>query len=215
MMHDILEHIERTGVVAILRGVEPGTLVPLGRALAAAGVGGIEVTLNSESALQGITALQVELGDKLPIGAGTVMTGEAARAAIKAGAVFVLTPRVARDTLKACREANVPAVIGAMTPTEAVCAYQSGCEMVKIFPAATLGLSYFRDLGGPLPQIPLMAVGGINAANAADFIKAGARAVGVGSQLVDKAALAREDWEAVKRKAGELVAAVRAAKTST
>jgi len=94
-MHTILEHISQTGVVAILRGVEPSLLVPLGRALAAAGVGAIEITLNSEDALSGIAALQTELGGKLPIGAGTVMTGDAARAAIEAGASFVLTPHLA------------------------------------------------------------------------------------------------------------------------
>jgi len=99
-----------------------------------------------------------------------------------------------------------------MTPTEAVKAYELGCEMVKIFPAASIGANYFRELRGPLPQIATMAVGGVNKDNAVEFIKAGARAVGAGGQLVDFAAAARGDWEAVKRKANEIVAAVHAAK---
>lgn len=211
-MHTILEHINQTGVVAILRGVEPSLLVPLGRALAAAGVGAIEITLNSEDALSGIAALQTELGEKLPIGAGTVMTGEAARAAIEAGASFVLTPHLAEETLAVCHKTNIPAVIGVMTPSEMVRAYQLGCEMVKIFPAGTLGPNYFRELRGPLPQIPTMAVGGVSAANAAEFIMAGAKAVGAGSQLVDMTAAARGDWKAVQAKAAAMVQAVRAAK---
>jgi 2-dehydro-3-deoxyphosphogluconate aldolase/(4S)-4-hydroxy-2-oxoglutarate aldolase len=211
-MHAVLKHIAENGVVAILRGADPSVLVPLGRALADAGAGAIEITLNSEGALQGITALREAIGEKLPIGAGTVMTGEDARAAIEAGATFVLTPHLAEETLAVCCQANIPAVIGVMTPTESVRAYDLGCEMVKIFPASSLGASYFRELRGPLPQIATMAVGGVNKDNAIEFIKAGAKAVGAGGQLVDFAAAARGDWEAVKRKANEIVIAVYTAK---
>lgn len=143
-MHAVLEQVSQNGVVAILRGVDPSILIPLGQALADAGVGAIEITLNSEGALQGITALKKTIGERLPIGAGTVMTGEAAHAAIKAGATFVLTPHLAQDTLAVCCQAKIPAVIGVMTPTEAVRAYELGCEMVKIFPAASIGANYFR-----------------------------------------------------------------------
>ncbi len=212
-MDKILEQIAASGVVAILRGAEPSRIVPLGGALLAAGVGAIEVTLNSPGALEGITALRKELGDAIPVGAGTVMNGEAARRAVAAGATFLLTPHLAEDTLATAIALGVPAVVGTMTPTEAVRAYSLGAEMVKIFPAATLGANYFRELRGPLPHIRTMAVGGVNAANAGDFIRAGATAVGAGSQLVDHEAAARGDWEAVKRKAAGLVAAVRAART--
>lgn len=211
-MHAVLEQVSQNGVVAILRGVDPSILIPLGQALADAGVGAIEITLNSEGALQGITALKKTIGERLPIGAGTVMTGEAAHAAIKAGATFVLTPHLAQDTLAVCCQAKIPAVIGVMTPTEAVRAYELGCEMVKIFPAASIGANYFRELRGPLPQIATMAVGGVNKDNAVEFIKAGARAVGAGGQLVDFAAATRGDWEAVKRRANEMVVAVHTAK---
>ena len=211
-MHDILKHIANNGVVAILRGVNPTILVPLSKALSEAGVGAIEVTLNSESALEGITALRSALGDVLPIGAGTVLTAENADAAIKAGATFVLTPCLAEEALAVCCQKKVPAVIGVMTPSEAVRAYSLGCEMVKIFPASSLGPKYFKELQGPLPQLVTMAVGGVNKDNAAEFIKAGAQSVGAGGQLVDFDAAARGDWEAVKRKANEIVTAVRLAK---
>lgn len=211
-MHAVLEHVAEIGVVAILRGVDPSILVPLGQALADAGVGAIEVTLNSEGALQGIAALQAAVGKRLPIGAGTVMTGEDAHAAIKAGATFILTPYLAEEALAVCCQANIPAVIGVMTPSEAVRAYHLGCEMVKIFPASTLGPNYFKELQGPLPQLVTMAVGGVNKDNAVEFIKAGAKSVGAGSQLVDFSAAGRGDWEAVKRRANAIVTAVHSAK---
>lgn len=214
-MHDVLERVAANGVVAILRGVEPAVIVPLGRALLAAGVGAVEVTLNSEGAFDGIAKLRQELGDAIPVGAGTVMDDEAARKAVGAGAMFLLTPHLAEDVLAAAIALGVPAVVGTMTPTEAVRAWRLGAEMVKVFPAGTLGAGYFRELRGPLPHIPTMAVGGVNAANAGDFIRAGAAAVGAGSQLVDQAAAARGDWAAVRHKAAGLVAAVTEARTGS
>ncbi len=212
-MHALLEQlVAQSGVVAILRGVEPARLRPLGEALLAAGVGAIEVTMNSQGALEGIAQLREHLGDRIPVGAGTVLTGALAEDAIAAGAQFVLTPNLAEDTLAVCVRRDVPAVIGAMTPTEAYKAHVGGAAMVKIFPASSLGPNYFRELRGPLPQIPCMAVGGVSAANVGEFIKAGALAVGAGSQLVDFAAVAREDWEAVRLKAAAMVEAARMAK---
>ncbi|MDR7866694.1 MAG: bifunctional 4-hydroxy-2-oxoglutarate aldolase/2-dehydro-3-deoxy-phosphogluconate aldolase [Sporomusaceae bacterium] len=212
-MHDVLEQIAANGVVAILRGVESARMVPLGKALLAAGVGAIEVTMNSDGALDGIKALRAELGGVIPIGAGTVMDSEAARIAVAAGAEFLLAPHLAEDTLAAAIALGVPAVVGTMTPTEAVRAYSLGAEMVKVFPAGTLGANYFRELRGPLPHIRTMAVGGVNAGNAGDFIRAGASALGAGSQLVDQAAVISGDWEAVRTKAAAMVAAVRLARS--
>jgi 2-dehydro-3-deoxyphosphogluconate aldolase/(4S)-4-hydroxy-2-oxoglutarate aldolase len=211
-MQPVLEQICQSGVVAVLRGVEPARLLPLAQALLEAGVGAVEVTLNSPGALEGIAALREAYGSRIPVGAGTVLTGEDAEAAIRAGAQFVLTPHVAEETLAVCQAQQVPAVIGAMTPTEIYRAYRLGAAMVKVFPASSLGPAFFRELRGPFPQIPVMAVGGVNAGNAADFIRAGAMAVGAGSQLVDFAAMARGDWAAVREKAAAMVDAVRTAK---
>lgn len=138
-LHPILEIICERGVVAILRGVDPDRLLPLGQALERAGVGAIEVTLNSAGALEGIAALRGALGDRIPVGAGTVLSSDAARAAIAAGAQFILTPHLADDVLEVCRERDIPAVVGAMTPTEVYRAHVLGAGMVKVFPAATLG----------------------------------------------------------------------------
>jgi len=211
-MHPVLAQIAEKGVVAILRGVDPALLLPLGQALADAGVGAVEVTLNSEGALEGITALNKLLGNKLPVGAGTVLTADAAREAIAAGAQFLLTPHLMEEVLSVAVELEVPAVIGAMTPSEIYRAHALGAEMVKVFPAGTLGPQYFRDLRGPLPQIPTMAVGGINVENAGDFIRAGAKAVGAGGQLVDMKAVRAGDWEAVRRRAAAMVEAVQQAR---
>jgi len=211
-MHPVLAQIAEKGVVAILRGVDPALLLPLGQALADAGVGAVEVTLNSEGALEGITALNKLLGNKLPVGAGTVLTADAAREAIAAGAQFLLTPHLMEEVLSVAVELEVPAVIGAMTPSEIYRAHALGAEMVKVFPAGTLWPQYFRDLRGPLPQIPTMAVGGINVENAGDFIRAGAKAVGAGGQLVDMKAVRAGDWEAVRRRAAAMVEAVQQAR---
>lgn len=211
-MHKIIEHISQTGTVAILRGVEPASIVPLGQALLEAGVGAIEITLNSEGAFEGIKKLRTALDGKIPVGAGTVMTGEAAREAIEAGAMFILSPHLAEETLAASLAAQIPAIVGVMTPTEAVRAYHLGAEMVKIFPAGSIGADFFRELRGPLPYIKTMAVGGVNADNAGGFIKAGAAAIGAGSQLIDREAVGRGDWAAVKAKAAVMVKAVYEAK---
>jgi 2-dehydro-3-deoxyphosphogluconate aldolase/(4S)-4-hydroxy-2-oxoglutarate aldolase len=212
-MHAVLERVKENGVVAILRGVDPQLVVPLGKALIAAGVGGMEITLNSEGALEGIDVLKKELGGQILVGAGTVMTGDLAKQAIAAGAMFLLTPHLSEEVLAVCREANIPCIAGVMTPSEAVRAYTLGAEMVKIFPAGSLGPEYFKDLRGPLPQIVTMAVGGVSINNAEAFIKAGAVAIGAGSQLLDMAAIARGDWEAVQKKAAAMVAAVRKARS--
>lgn len=213
IMHAVLEKVKENGVVAILRGVDPQLVVLLGKALIAAGVGGMEITLNSKGALEGIALLKKELGDEILVGAGTVMTADLARQAIAAGAMFILTPHLSEEVLAVCGEENIPCVAGVMTPTEAVRAYTLGAEMVKIFPAGSLGPEYFKDLRGPLPQIITMAVGGVSVSNAGDFIKAGAVAIGAGSQLLDMAAIVQGDWEAVQKKAAAMVTAVRNARS--
>jgi 2-dehydro-3-deoxyphosphogluconate aldolase/(4S)-4-hydroxy-2-oxoglutarate aldolase len=212
-MHPLLQHIKQQGVVAILRGYTASQIVPLGRALRAAGVGAMEVTLNSPNALDQITMLKKELGNEIPVGAGTVMSAAAAKQAIEAGAMFVLMPHLGEDVIAACIAAGIPVVPGVMSVTEMVKATSLRAEMVKVFPAATLGPGYFKDVRGPLPEMQMMAVGGINGDNAEAFIRAGAVSLGVGSLLVDAKAVAAEDWQAVTRQAEKLVAAVRRARS--
>jgi 2-dehydro-3-deoxyphosphogluconate aldolase/(4S)-4-hydroxy-2-oxoglutarate aldolase len=186
-----IEAIRSRRVVAILRRVDD----PLGlvRALREGGVSVVEITLDSARALATIAELRRD--PELVVLAGTVRTADEARAAVEAGAQACVGPALVPAVLEACRELGVPAIPGALTPTEVETAWRLGAAMVKLFPAARLGPAYVRDLRGPLPEVPLLATGGVDATNAAAFLRAGAEAVGVGSALVavpDVAAAARE-----------------------
>jgi 2-dehydro-3-deoxyphosphogluconate aldolase / (4S)-4-hydroxy-2-oxoglutarate aldolase len=186
-----IEAIRSRRVVAILRGVANPLEVVEG--LREGGIGVVEITLDSPGALETIAALRDDRD--LVVLAGTVRTADDVRAAVAAGAQACVGPALVREVLDACREAGVPAIPGALTPTEVETAWRLGAAMVKLFPAARLGPEYVRDLRGPLRDVLLLATGGVDAPNAAAFLRAGAAAVGVGSALVgspDVAAAARK-----------------------
>jgi 2-dehydro-3-deoxyphosphogluconate aldolase / (4S)-4-hydroxy-2-oxoglutarate aldolase len=175
-----IEAIRSRRVVAVLRRVAD----PIGvvRALREGGLDVFEITLDSQDALETIAALR---GDAdLFVLAGTVRTADEVHAAVEAGAQACVSPALAPDVVEACGEAGVPAIPGAMTPTEIERAWRLGAELVKVFPAARLGPEFISDLRGPLEDIPLLATGGVDTSNAVDFLRAGATAVGVGSALV-------------------------------
>jgi 2-dehydro-3-deoxyphosphogluconate aldolase/(4S)-4-hydroxy-2-oxoglutarate aldolase len=175
-----IEAIRSRRVVAVLRRVaDPASVV---HALHEEGLGVFEITLDSQDALETIAALRDDAD--LVVLAGTVRTADEVRAALEAGAQACVSPTLAREVVEACREAGVPAIPGAMTPTEIETAWRLGAEMVKVFPAARLGPEFISDLRGPLEGIPLLATGGVDATNARDFLRAGAAAVGIGSALV-------------------------------
>jgi 2-dehydro-3-deoxyphosphogluconate aldolase / (4S)-4-hydroxy-2-oxoglutarate aldolase len=186
-----IEAIRSRGVVAILRGVaDPLAVV---EALREGGIGVVEITLDSPGVLETIARLRDDRD--LVVLAGTVRTADDVRAATAAGAQACVGPALVREVLDACRGAGVPAIPGALTPTEVETAWRLGASMVKLFPAARLGPEYVRDLRGPLGDIPLLVTGGVDASNAAAFLRSGAAAVGVGSALVgapDVAAAARK-----------------------
>jgi 2-dehydro-3-deoxyphosphogluconate aldolase/(4S)-4-hydroxy-2-oxoglutarate aldolase len=178
-----IEAIRAQRVVAVLRRVaEPAAVV---QALRAGGIGVIEITLDSPFALESIASFRDD-GD-LVVFAGTVRSAEDVRAAAEAGAEGCIGPALVPEMLDACREAGLPAIPGAMTPTEVETAWRLGVEMVKLFPAARLGPEFVRDLRGPLADVPLLATGGVDMSNALAFLRAGAVAVGVGSALVGAA----------------------------
>jgi len=178
-----IEAIRAQRVVAVLRRVaEPAAVV---HALRAGGIGVIEITLDSPFALETIASFRDD-GD-LVVFAGTVRSAEDVRAAAEAGAEGCIGPALVPEMLDACREAGLPAIPGAMTPTEVETAWRLGVEMVKLFPAARLGPEFVRDLRGPLADVPLLATGGVDMSNALAFLRAGAVAVGVGSALVGAA----------------------------
>jgi 2-dehydro-3-deoxyphosphogluconate aldolase / (4S)-4-hydroxy-2-oxoglutarate aldolase len=212
-MMNLVDRVEATGVVAIVRLDDYASSVPLVEALLEGGIDLVEFTFTNPQAGKAVEAVKAAFGDRVLAGAGTVLDPETCRAAILQGADFIVTPTVQLDTIKLCNRYSVPTVIGAFTPTEILSAWEAGATFVKVFPASAVGPRYLKDVAGPLPQIRLIPTGGVSAANAGEFIKAGARAVALGSNLVDARSVAAGDWATVASRAREAVEAVRAART--
>ena len=178
-----LEQILRYKIVAILRGCTPERVPDIGAALAEGGVKLLEITLNSPGAFDLIRRISETMGDRLLVGAGTVLTPAEAEMAIDAGARFILSPSLDIETIGVTKELGAVSIPGAFTLTEILTAWRSGADIVKVFPAS-VGASYMRDIRGPLPQIRLMPTGGVNLGNIREFRAAGAVAYGIGSALV-------------------------------
>jgi 2-dehydro-3-deoxyphosphogluconate aldolase/(4S)-4-hydroxy-2-oxoglutarate aldolase len=160
-------------------------------------------------AIELIAQLARGLPDELLVGAGTVIDADTARRAIDAGARFVVGPVFRRDVIDACHERGVPAMPGCFTPTEILDAWEAGADIVKVFPSTSLGPAFIKDVRAPLPQLKLMPTGGVSIENAADWLRAGAVAVGVGSALVDAKSVEAGDFAAITQKAARLMASVR------
>lgn len=206
--------VEASGVVAVIRLTDAGALRAVVDALCAGGVRALEVTMTVPRAIEMIAEIAPTLGPEAVLGAGTVLDAVTARAAVAAGARYVVSPVFRREVLAACHESGAAAMPGCFTPTEILDAWEAGADVVKVFPATALGPSYFRDLRGPLPQLKLMPTGGVSLANAGDWIRAGAAAIGVGTALVDPKAVAAGRFDEVTRRAEEFVAAVAAARSA-
>ena len=172
-----------TGIVAILRGIEGESLLKMADALYEGGIRLAEVTLNTSGASSAIRELRVRFDGKMFIGAGTVITLEKAHEAMGAGAQFVVTPNVDQEVIRLCLSKNIWITPGAFTPTEIVTAMRLGCRYVKLFPARALGPAYIKDVLAPLNDARLLAVGGVDAKNIGDYVKAGAAGAGVGGSL--------------------------------
>ncbi|MBM7578227.1 bifunctional 4-hydroxy-2-oxoglutarate aldolase/2-dehydro-3-deoxy-phosphogluconate aldolase [Jeotgalibacillus terrae] len=183
-MNTALTSILDSKMVPIVRGQSPEDVLQIARALHEGGVQVIEITLNSPGALQSIEYVSQELGDVMAVGAGTVLDPESARAALLAGASFILSPSINTETIKMTKRYGAVSIPGAMTPTEIVTAFESGCDIVKVFPVTTFGPNYIKDIKGPLGHIPLMPTGGVSLDNFEAYLKAGAVACGLGSSLV-------------------------------
>jgi len=206
---DVQERIVDSGVTAVLRGIDEEDIVPVAEAIHDGGVTALEVTADGKRASEKITAVDRALADtNAVVGAGTVLDAAAARNVIQAGARFVLAPNLNESVLTVCNREGVVSVPGVMTPTEADRAMAAGADMLKMFPASTVGPGHIGALQGPLGDIPIMPTGGVDTDNVADYFEAGAVAVGAGSALVDYEAIEREDWDAVRESAAEFVAAV-------
>ena len=183
----VLERIYEEKIIAIVRGIPSGKIAALAQALAEGGVSCIEVTFdqtNPEETLTSLRTIKSELGDRICLGAGTVMTVEQVEQAAQAGAEYMISPNVDEAVIRATKALGKVSIPGAMTPTETAFAYQCGADIVKLFPAGLLGPAYIKAVKAPLKHIPVSAVGNITIENCADFIQAGAVGVGVGGNLV-------------------------------
>lgn len=198
-----LEQIFAHKLVAIIRGCHPASVPAIVSALYDGGVRLLEITLNSPGALDIIRELSRTMGDRMLIGAGTVLTPAEAEAAVGAGAAFLISPSLDIETIAVTRRLGAVSIPGAFTATEILTAHRHGADLVKVFPAS-IGAAYFKDLRGPLPQIPLMPTGGVNLENIRAFKAAGVKAYGIGSALVASgqetgpAALEQLRWRAAE-----------------
>lgn len=205
----VLEGLLASKVVAVVRLSDASKMEAVAAALRKGGVRAIEVTMTVPGAVEIIREMA---GRKKPgdlVGAGTVIDAGTASDVIAAGADFVVSPVTDMDVVRACRDAEVLIAPGAFTPTEIVTAWRSGADIVKVFPATSLGPQFFRDLRGPLPQVRLMPTGGVTLENARDFLTAGASCVGIGTALVDRTLVEKGDWPALTDRAAALVRSLR------
>jgi len=202
------------GIVAVVRAPEPTGLVDVICALADGGVTVSEVTLTVPNALDVIREARKALGNRVLLGAGTVLEPEACRAAIDAGAEFIVAPTLNLDVIALCGRADKLVMPGAFSPTEILAAWQAGADIVKVFPADVVGPAFCKAMRGPLPQIRLMPTGGVDLNTAAEFLKSGASCLGIGSQLVDPKLVARRQFETIRELASRYVDVVRRARNT-
>jgi 2-dehydro-3-deoxyphosphogluconate aldolase/(4S)-4-hydroxy-2-oxoglutarate aldolase len=209
MPDPVVQRIFDAGIVAIMRRTDAALAVETAEALLAGGVSVVELTLNTPGAEEMLRTLSERVGDRMLVGAGTVLTALDARRALGAGARFIVSPHTDADVIAAARRAGVPAIPGAFTPTEIVRAWQLGASIVKLFPVGSVGPRYLKDVLAPLTDIPLLPTGGVTLDNAAEFIRAGARGLGLGSDLVPPRAVAERDFGSITERARRFVEEVR------
>jgi len=211
----VLRRVAEVGVVPVVRADSAEQAMQVIEAIKAGGVDVLEVTMTVPGAVRVIERLADRYGDQIVLGAGTVLDPETARACILAGATFVVSPALNTGTVEMCRRYSVAVLPGALTPTEVVTAWQAGADVVKVFPCGALGgAKYLKSLKAPLPQVEMIPTGGVSLKTAAEFIEAGALALGVGADLVDTKAVREGRPEKVTEAARAYVAAVGAARAS-
>lgn len=195
----IASQIMAEGLVAIVRVPRPELALPLAKALVAGGIRAVELTMSIPNALEAVRTIDRELGDKILLGVGTVIDDDTCRAAIDAGAKYVISPITRPSLVAAAHALDRPVMLGAYTPTEAQAAHEAGSDFVKIFPADTLGPSYIKSLLAPLPHLRIVPTGGVNLDTMEAFLAAGSAALGTGSALLKKEIIAGENWGELER----------------
>ena len=211
----IVRQIADGGVVAVIRLQDGSKLRAVVNALARGGITALEVTMTVPRAIELIAEIAPSLPPGFLLGAGTVVDPETARAAVKAGARYIVSPVFRPAVIEASHAAGAAAMPGCFSPTEILAAWDAGADVVKVFPATALGPAYFKDLKGPMPQVRLMPTGGVSLENAAEWIRAGAVAIGVGGALVDAKLVAAGDFAGITERARRFVERVRQAREAS
>ncbi len=206
---DKLNLIRETGVVAIMRANSSDQLMAAADAIKTGGVKVIEVTMTTPGAIGVIAEATARYGDDVLFGAGTVLDTETARAAILAGAGFIVAPTLNLEVIALCNRYSIPVMPGCYTPTEMLTAWEAGADMIKLFPADVGGPALIKAIRAPLPQLDIVPVGGVNLDTAVEFIKKGAAALGVGSSLVNQKLLETGDMAELTRRAAAFIEAVK------
>ncbi|WP_437664759.1 bifunctional 4-hydroxy-2-oxoglutarate aldolase/2-dehydro-3-deoxy-phosphogluconate aldolase [Sorangium sp. So ce1182] len=209
----VVRWIEEIGIVPVVRASSGALAVRAGRALRAGGIEVLEITMTVPDALGVMHEIASKMGSHVLVGAGTVLTADAARGCIEAGAQFIVSPGLNLEVIRVAQELGKAVFPGALTPTEVITAWNAGADAVKVFPCSAMGgAKYLRALRGPLPHVKMLPTGGVNLTTARDFIEAGAVALGVGGELVDTAALEAGQDEVLTERAREFLSVIRAAR---
>jgi 2-dehydro-3-deoxyphosphogluconate aldolase/(4S)-4-hydroxy-2-oxoglutarate aldolase len=211
---EIIARLIDPGIIAVVRGQHQSQIPPVCDALLAGGVTAIEITMTTPNAIDAIRDATSRLGERALIGVGTVLDAATCSSAIAAGALFVVSPILREELVAVAHRADRPVMLGAYTPTEAQLAHEAGSDFIKIFPADGLGPAYIRALRAPLPHLRIVPTGGVDLNTAAEFVKAGCAALGVGSSLVSSQILANADWPALTQLARQFNEVVRAARSA-
>jgi 2-dehydro-3-deoxyphosphogluconate aldolase/(4S)-4-hydroxy-2-oxoglutarate aldolase len=211
---EIINLLRNPGIIAVVRAQSPEQVPPLSEALLAGGVIAIEITMTTPNAIGAIRHARETIGERALIGVGTVLDAATCRAALDAGAEFVVSPICRTELVAIAHEAGRPVMLGAYTPTEAQLAHEAGSDFVKLFPADTLGPGFIKSLRAPLPHLRIVPTGGVDVHNVGDFLKAGCAALGVGSSLVSAKLLQEGAWPELTRRAAAFVEAARAARAA-
>lgn len=203
MRDEVIKKIEEEKIVVIVRGVESEKLIPLAEAMYEGGIRLLEITYSAngktsdEETAESIKRLSEHFGDRMYIGAGTVLTEKQVELTAKAGGKFIISPDTCPEVVKKTRELGMVSMPGALTPSEIQLAHKSGADFVKMFPITNMGVGYVKAVLAPLSHIKLLAVGGVNADNMKDYLKAGVCGFGIGSNIIDKKMLAESDYKGI------------------
>ena len=211
--HDIVQQVIDDGAVAVIRMADSRKLMKVAEAVLAGGIRSLEITMTTPNALKVIEEVATQMGDAVLVGVGSVLDTETARLAINAGARYIVSPIFKAEIIATAHRYGLPAMPGCFTPTEILTAHEAGADIVKVFPADVVGMAFFKGIKAPMPHLQLMPTGGVNLTNGGDWIRAGACAVGVGSALLDKKAIAEGNYAQLTANARQLCESIAAGRT--